>query len=35
MDGLQEVVLVAALGIVPLLGGDVSAVLIENIVWFS
>ena len=32
MYGLQEVVLVAALGVVPLLGGDVGTVLIQYVV---
>ena len=35
MNWLEEVVLVAALSVVPLPGGDVSAVLIENVVRFS
>ena len=35
MNWLEEVVLVAALGVVPLLGGDVGAVLVEDVVRFS
>ena len=32
---MKEVVLIVALRVVPLLAGDVSAVLIGKIVWFS